>query len=116
MQNIRIGSLLDKGEPHEDLQPIVTRLLQNDLHEMDPSRIRQELQRQKANYYEDSDAKKACILAWMRKNDDGTQDPPTQNPNRPKSVADGNLSDPSDDSSTSSNNSRSSEKSSKSGK
>ena len=48
MQNIRIGSPLEKGDAHEDLQPVVKRLLQNELHEMGPSRIRQELQRNKA--------------------------------------------------------------------
>ena len=52
----------------------------------------------------------------MRKTDESPQHPPTQKPNRPKYVADGNPSDPLDDGSTSSNNSHSSENSNKSGK
>ena len=94
VQNIRIGSLLDKGDAHEDLQPIVKRLLQNELHEMGPRLIRQELQRNKAKEYDDTDASKAGILEWMRKNDDSPQDPPAQKPNRPKSFADDNPSNP----------------------
>ena len=116
MQNIRIGSLLDKGDAHDELQLIVKRLLQNELHEMGPSAIRQKLQRKKAKDYDNTDANKAEILELMRKNDDSPQDPPSQKPNRPKSFADGNPSDPSDESPTSSNNSHSSEKSNKSGK
>ena len=83
---------------------------------MGPRLIIQELQPKKAKEYEDTDANKAGIMEWMRKNDDSPQDPLAQKPNRPKSVADDNPSDPSDDSSTSSSNSRSFEKSNKSGK
>ena len=83
---------------------------------MGPSHIRQKIQRNKAKEYDDTDANKAEILEWIRKNDDSPQDPPAQKPMRPKSVADDNPSDPSDDRSTSSNNSRSSEKLNKSGK
>ena len=78
--------------------------------------IRQTLQGKEAKEYDDTDANKAGILEWMRKNDNSSQDHPTQKPNRPKSIADDNPSDPSDDSSTSSNNTRSSDKSNKSGK
>ena len=83
---------------------------------MGPSLIRQELQRQEAKEYNDNDAKKSGILAWMRKNADFPQESLTQKPKRPKSVFDGNPSDPWDDSSTASNTSRSSEKSNKSRK
>ena len=72
--------------------------MQNKLRERSPGLIGQELQRQKAREYEDNEANKTGILAWMRKNDESPLEPPAPKPSRPKSVADGNPSEPSDDS------------------
>ena len=64
---------------------------------MGPSLTVQEFQPQIAKEYDDNDANNAGILSWVHKNVEIPLDPPAPKSNRPKSVADGNPSEPSDD-------------------